>query len=351
MPGQGRLGDRATGTADAHGCPACPHSVMGPGVSGSPDVNVNGRPALRVSDQGKHAACCAGNSWEANTGSATVFINGKAAHRIGDLTVHCGGTGKLAEGSADVIVGDGGSAGAGGPSVGSVDAPPAATPGQPVVISVGAIKLPRPFVTVAAPVTWTIDGQEHPERGQTLTVTLGREHAGKRVVIAARLGASPPVETVLAVPKLTIEGPDTVEIGDEIQLRAKVDPPVAGDYRWFDADGKSLGDGPGLAFAGKKKSERDGDQPAECRFTVGADGSVLTERHPITVEQVPRLKVPISLSLQRKLPPAKPTTMDETAAWLRDNPIEVRVDGEVTPSHAMAEKPGLVTVSFRLRAG
>jgi uncharacterized Zn-binding protein involved in type VI secretion len=108
MPGQGRLGDKAQSNADAHGCPACPHPSAGPAISGSSDVRVNGKPALRVDDQGVHAACCGGNRWQAAQGSRSVFINGKPAHRIGDATRHCGSTGRLFEGSGDVLVGDDG---------------------------------------------------------------------------------------------------------------------------------------------------------------------------------------------------------------------------------------------------
>ena len=106
MPGQGRLGDQAQIQADAHGCPGCPHPGVGPAIAGSPDVFVNSMPALRKDDVGLHAVCCAANMWTANAGSGTVFINGKAAHRNGDATKHCGGQGKLIQGSADVIVGD-----------------------------------------------------------------------------------------------------------------------------------------------------------------------------------------------------------------------------------------------------
>jgi uncharacterized Zn-binding protein involved in type VI secretion len=113
MPGQGRLGDKANVPLDAHGCPACPHSAVGPAIMGSPDVNVNRRPALRVDDPGIHAACCGSNTWKATQGSATVMINGKAAHRMGDQNRHCGGTGQLIEGSPNVIVGEATSAGAG----------------------------------------------------------------------------------------------------------------------------------------------------------------------------------------------------------------------------------------------
>ncbi len=105
MPPQGRVGDLAQCVADAHGCLACPHNVIGPGVQGSPDVLVNGLPALRVGDPGVHAPCCDGNTWNAQTGSATVMINNKGAHRQGDMTKHCGGVGTLTNGSPDVLVG------------------------------------------------------------------------------------------------------------------------------------------------------------------------------------------------------------------------------------------------------
>jgi len=68
-------------------------------------VNINGRPALRVDDAGIHAACCGTNMWQAAQGSSTVFVNGKPLVRLNDMTRHCGGSGKLIEGSDDVIVG------------------------------------------------------------------------------------------------------------------------------------------------------------------------------------------------------------------------------------------------------
>jgi uncharacterized Zn-binding protein involved in type VI secretion len=102
---QGRLGDKAFVPADAHGCPACPHPCIGPAIQGSPNVNCNSRPALRVNDPGVHAACCGPNTWNAATGSGTVFINGLQAHRLGDTTAHCGGTGQLIEGSGNVFTG------------------------------------------------------------------------------------------------------------------------------------------------------------------------------------------------------------------------------------------------------
>lgn len=105
MPGQCRLGDKSNITADAHGCPACPHPAVGPAIVGSPNVNVNKLPALRVDDTGVHAACCGLNTWTAQKGSGTVYINGKAAHRIGDPDKHCGGIGEMKEGSTNVMTG------------------------------------------------------------------------------------------------------------------------------------------------------------------------------------------------------------------------------------------------------
>jgi uncharacterized Zn-binding protein involved in type VI secretion len=101
----GRLGDKAFNPADAHGCPACPHPVIGPAIQGSPNVYINGRPALRTNDPGVHAACCGPNHWQAAGGTPRVLINGLPAHRKDDKTQHCGGVGSLTEGSANVLLG------------------------------------------------------------------------------------------------------------------------------------------------------------------------------------------------------------------------------------------------------
>jgi uncharacterized Zn-binding protein involved in type VI secretion len=100
-----RLGDNAQAPVDIHGCPACPHSVIGPAVTGSPTVMVNFMPALRVTDTGLHQACCGPNIWVAAAGSSTVLINFLPAVRLGDATQHCGGVGQMAEGSPNVLVG------------------------------------------------------------------------------------------------------------------------------------------------------------------------------------------------------------------------------------------------------
>ena len=106
MPGQMRLGDIGNVDSDGHGCPGCPHPAKGPAIQGSPNVFVNGRPAVRKGDKGMHAACCGPNMWTATGCSGTVLINGKGAHRDGDAESHCGGSGESIQGSGDVIVGD-----------------------------------------------------------------------------------------------------------------------------------------------------------------------------------------------------------------------------------------------------
>jgi len=105
MPSAFRLGDMAQIPADAHGCPACPHPAVGPAILGSPNVNVNSMPAVRLQDMGIHAVCCGPNMWTATAGSGTVNINSKAAIRMGDATTHCGGSGKTINGSPNVNIG------------------------------------------------------------------------------------------------------------------------------------------------------------------------------------------------------------------------------------------------------
>jgi uncharacterized Zn-binding protein involved in type VI secretion len=106
MASLGRLGDNSLAMADNHGCPACPHQVLGPAIAGSPNVRVNGRAALRVGDTGVHTVCCGPNQWTAQLGSVNVFINGKGAHRQGDAVTHCWNTlGHLTSGSPDVSAG------------------------------------------------------------------------------------------------------------------------------------------------------------------------------------------------------------------------------------------------------
>jgi uncharacterized Zn-binding protein involved in type VI secretion len=123
MPSASRVSDDAGCPSDSHGKDCCSHGVTGPAVEGSPDVIINGQPALRLGDPGVHSTCCGPNTWECVEGSATVFVNGRPKVRVGDATAHCGGAGKMIQGSPDVIVG-GASTGGGG----STSPPPSDCP-------------------------------------------------------------------------------------------------------------------------------------------------------------------------------------------------------------------------------
>lgn len=94
MPAVSRLGDTCTG----HGCfPARPN------LAGSPSVFVNGQAAHRLGDAWVPHTC--GNNTHAGEtvgGSASVYVNGKPLARIGD-DVSCGSG--LAAGSANVFAG------------------------------------------------------------------------------------------------------------------------------------------------------------------------------------------------------------------------------------------------------
>lgn len=95
MPAATRLGDLSTGHAS---WPARPND------SASNDVFINGIAAHRKDDH--WATHCnpvpVCHDGVASTGSSTVFINGKAAVRIGD-SISCGDT--VAQGSSNVFIG------------------------------------------------------------------------------------------------------------------------------------------------------------------------------------------------------------------------------------------------------
>jgi len=104
MPPAHRKGDIGSG----HGC----HFPPSPATGGSPDVFINGLPAMRVGDSYAAHACAAGHAGPhgraLSSGSASVFINGLPAGRIGD-SIDCGGS--AATGSPDVFIGDEGPGG------------------------------------------------------------------------------------------------------------------------------------------------------------------------------------------------------------------------------------------------
>lgn len=97
MPAVVRLGDNSTG--HPHCYPARPST------SGSPNVFINGRAAHRLGDSwAVHGACPdhSPHGGAASSGSTTVFVNGQPLCRVGDA-ISCGDT--MASGSPNVFAG------------------------------------------------------------------------------------------------------------------------------------------------------------------------------------------------------------------------------------------------------
>lgn len=95
-PSATRLGDMAS---DHDGAPPTP------GIEASPNVTIDGIPAMRQGDAFESHACPdeSEHSRSLSGGSGSVFINGKPAGRVGDA-ISCGGT--VIEGSTSVTIGD-----------------------------------------------------------------------------------------------------------------------------------------------------------------------------------------------------------------------------------------------------
>lgn len=92
MPAQNRLGDSCTG--HPVGCPPRP------AVGASPNVIVNGKGAVRLSDP--YAVHC-GHPGSVASGSPNVIVNGLQTARVGD-PIDCGSS--IAQGSPDVFIND-----------------------------------------------------------------------------------------------------------------------------------------------------------------------------------------------------------------------------------------------------
>ncbi len=82
---------------------ACPNGGNSPIVTGAASVFIEGRAAARVGDR----LDCAGGHTQIESGSPTVVISGAHASRIGDTTCH---KGALTTGAARVFIGNGGGA-------------------------------------------------------------------------------------------------------------------------------------------------------------------------------------------------------------------------------------------------
>lgn len=123
------MGKPAARVTDMHVCPmvtgTVPH-VGGPIIPPcAPTVLTGSMPQARVTDK----CICVGPPDMIVMGSATVFVSGLPAARIGDSTVHGG---KIVTGFPTVLIGDqsgggSGGAGGGGPAEVAVAAIPPAT--------------------------------------------------------------------------------------------------------------------------------------------------------------------------------------------------------------------------------
>lgn len=93
--GYARVGGLARCPNYALGCPACPHDVKGPIMSGSPNVFIDGLPAARAGDIGDAGGGCGPARFVIKTGDPSVLIDGKPAAKVGDQTQHSGGMGRI----------------------------------------------------------------------------------------------------------------------------------------------------------------------------------------------------------------------------------------------------------------
>ena len=102
-----RIGDGTSGVCDVGDPDCCPHSRAGTNTQGSPNVFINKKAAHRLGDGGP-CNCPHAGSFKSVSASRTVFANGKGLTRIGDSTscVVCGMPGSHVSGSRNVFIGD-----------------------------------------------------------------------------------------------------------------------------------------------------------------------------------------------------------------------------------------------------
>jgi uncharacterized Zn-binding protein involved in type VI secretion len=241
-------------------------------MRGSPDVNVNRRPALRVDDPGVHAACCGANTWTATQGSSTVFINGKGAHRMGDRTRHCGGAGQLVEGSPNVMVGESTSAVAAASRPASTAegnrAPPAAGPPSPATTAPAGSRPPASSSpAVAGAGAGASSPTTPPPASADTAASAATEASGDAAAATATEAGSTrdpgPAPPAQAVALEASEQPTGDLTWVEVQLVDDDGEPYANvDYRMKLPDGsvrEGVTDGDGLV-------KFDGIDPGECEI-------------------------------------------------------------------------------------
>lgn len=95
MSPAGRIADRAADNLDV---------MVNRAATGSSNILINMRHALRIGDVGvdKDGRI----NWEAADGAPSVLLNGRKVHRAGDTTQHGGASGRLFDGSPNVMIGN-----------------------------------------------------------------------------------------------------------------------------------------------------------------------------------------------------------------------------------------------------
>lgn len=96
--------DKSQCTTYMYDCSVYPNPVHAPTLSGSPDLLINGKPGLRVGNNGIHASCYPADTWQVIEGSPNVSMNGKPSHRLDDEDQHSGEIGRMMEGSPNVFM-------------------------------------------------------------------------------------------------------------------------------------------------------------------------------------------------------------------------------------------------------
>lgn len=134
--------------------------------------------------------------------------------------------------------------------------------------------------------------------GQTASFTVAEEHLGKELSfegwIDLEAGKPEKVPSVkVVVPKLELlqEGQppaDTIGLGDEVKLEAKLSPGFPGEFAWT-ATGDAVqleGNGPRAIVKGVAASGAKDDVTIKCTFTSEETGTAYEVEHKLTVDEL-----------------------------------------------------------------
>ena len=104
MPQLTRVGDISVGTCSCC-CPGCPHGWVSVHIQGRPNVYASGKNVMGAPHDIGSSSCPHCPTSFSVTGSGTVNVEGKKAHRIGDVHNVACGTGVVVSGDSRILVG------------------------------------------------------------------------------------------------------------------------------------------------------------------------------------------------------------------------------------------------------